>query len=213
MSRNSRNGSRKPRGTSLGITKPRLGYYIIFTDTEKTEYHYLSGLKNSIPKDLQQNLVMKIFKTKTENLVQDVLQEYGLHQQYGEPWIIFDRDKVTNFDAIIKEANEKGVKVGWTNQCIEEWFSAYFGTMPTYSDSVKCCKGFSDTFKKKFGQKYDKADKDIYAKLCVRGNEQKAIEIAKRKFKEQIENGNQKPSVMCPCTTVHILVEEIKSKI
>lgn len=212
MSRDSRNGSRKSRESLAKNHKPNLGYYIIVTDTKETEHNYLTGLKNSIPEELQRKLVMKISKTKTDKLVQEVLQLSSLHPQYSEPWIMFDRDKVKNFDKIIEKAENSDVKVAWTNPCIEECFSAYFGTMPSYSDSVACCKGFEDTFKKKSGQKYEKSDKDIYAKLNRHGKEKTAIDIAKQKYNEQTRDCNKKPSEMCPCTTVHILVEEIKSK-
>jgi hypothetical protein len=39
------------------------------------------------------------------------------------------------------------------------------------------------------------------------------IIIADQKYNEHILNGNKKPTEMCPCTTVHRLVREIKSKI
>ena len=57
------------------------------------------------------------------------------------------------FDEIIKEAEDKGIQVGWSNPCFEIW-----------------------------------------------------IEQCKREDKT-------KPSEMCPCTTVHELVGEIKGKV
>lgn len=128
-------------------------------------------------------------------------------------WIIFDRDKVYNFDDIIHQAEAQGISVGWTNPCIEEWFNAYFGAMPTYQNSVACCDGFAQTFQKKTGQKYSKADRDIYEKLIRFGDEEQAIKLAQRKYDEQLSNGKKEPSEMCPCTTVHCLVREIKTKI
>ena len=44
---------------------PHLGYYIIVTDTKETENNYLSGLRDSIPTELQRNLVIKVSKTDT----------------------------------------------------------------------------------------------------------------------------------------------------
>ena len=213
MARNERTGKRKTREQLSKHRIPRLGYYLIVTDTKETEENYIRGLKNSIPPELQDKLVIKVRKTKTKSLVDEALDFVSLHPQYGEPWIIFDRDQVQDFDTIIEEAENKGIHVGWTNPCIEEWFSAYFGTMPTYSDSVSCCSGFGETFKKASGQKYEKSDKAIYEKLNRFGNEEKAIQIAKQKLNEQKSNCKDKPSEMCPCTTVHILVNEIKSKI
>ena len=45
------------------------------------------------------------------------------------------------------------------------------------------------------------------------GDEGLAIKLAQQKYNEHIANGNDKPSEMCLCTTVHSLVGEIKSKI
>ena len=53
----------------------------------------------------------------------------------------------------------------------------------------------------------DKAVRNKY------GDEEKAIAIAKGKAQEHESNGNEKPSQQCPGTTMHLLVEEIKSKI
>ena len=85
--------------------------------------------------------------------------------------------------------------------------------MPTYQDSVACCNGFAQTFRRVTGQKYIKSDKDIYVKLNRYGNERQAIKLAEQKYNQHILSGNKKPTDMCPCTTLHCLVREIKSKI
>lgn len=137
----------------------------------------------------------------------------SLTPQYGEVWIIFDRDQVQNFDEIIFKAKERGINVGWTNPCIEEWFCAYFGVMPRYQDSVSCCNGFETIFKQATKQKYVKSDSSIYEKLNRFGDEETSIRIANQKLKEHERNGQTKPSLMCPCTTIHCLVKEIKDKV
>lgn len=212
MPRYERNGSRKPRELARRRT-PLLGYYFIVTDTKETEQNYMYGLRDSIPKELQGKLVIKVIKTKTKNLVEEALNLASLNPQFGETWIIFDRDQVQDFDEIICQAEDKGIKVGWTNPCIEAWFSAYFGKMPTYPDSVACCAGFSRTFEQASGQKYVKSDYEIYNKLNRFGDESEAIKLAQRKYEEHKSNYKCKPSEMCPCTSVHLLVNEIKSKI
>ena len=65
----------------------------------------------------------------------------------------------------------------------------------------------------KTGQKYSKADEQMYGKLCKVGDEEKAIQIAQQKLEQCKREGKTKPSEMCPCTTVHELVGEIKSKV
>lgn len=208
-----RNGKRKTRDQLSKQRVPELGYYFIVTDTKETEQNYMLGLRDSIPERLQGKLVIKVIKKKTRDLVDEARDLASLHPQYGEPWIVFDRDQVKDFDEIIAHADACGINAGWTNPCIEEWFSAYFGTMPTYAGSVTCCDGFATTFERASGQKYDKADPEIYRKLNRLGNEQRAIEIAAQKFEEHKRNGKAKPSDMSPCTTVHLLVSEIKGKI
>lgn len=85
--------------------------------------------------------------------------------------------------------------------------------MPTYPDSAACCNGFAQTFKRVTGQKYTKSDKDIYDKLNYYGDEEQAIKLAEQKYNEHMLNERKKPTEMCPGTTLHCLVREIKSKI
>ena len=213
MARNERTGKRKTREQISKQRIPELGYYFIVTDTKETEQNYMYGLRDSIPKDLQGKLVIRVIKTKTQKLVEEALNLASINPQFGEIWIVFDRDQVQDFDDIIEEALEKGINVGWTNPCIEEWFHAYFGSMPTYSNSVVCCDNFAHVFKKFVKQKYDKADVLIYNKLNYYGDESQAIQIAEQKMREHERDGKDKPSEKCPGTTVHLLVDEIKSKI
>lgn len=208
-----RNGKRKTREQLSKRRIPELGYYFIVTDTKETEQNYMIGLRDSIPKELQGKLVIKVCKAKTVELVNEALNMASLQPQYGEPWIVFDRDQVKNFDQIISLAKEKGINVGWSNPCIEIWFSAYFGAMPTYLDSVACCSGFAEDYFKITGQNYQKADIAIYSKLCRFGDEKQAFVIAKQKLQENQHNGRTTPSQMCPATTLSFLIEEIKNKI
>ncbi len=213
MNKSKRNGKRKTREELSRKRVPKLGYYLIVTDTKETEKNYLYGLRDSIPQDLQEKLVIKVAKCKTSDLVEETLELASLHPQYVEPWIVFDRDKVPNFDEIIKSATEQGIHVGWSNPCIEIWFYAYFGAMPTYSTSVKCVEEFSRKFKTETGLDYEKSYSDIYSRLNECGDENHAIELAQSKIQEHKQNGKNKPSEMCPASTLDILIEEIKNKI
>jgi hypothetical protein len=53
----------------------------------------------------------------------------------------------------------------------------------------------------------------MYGKLYKAGDEVKAIQIAKQKLEQCKREGKIRPSDMCPCTTVHELVGEIRGKI
>jgi hypothetical protein len=208
-----RNGKRKPREQLSKRRIPELGYYFIVTDAKETEQKYMIGLRDSIPQEMQGKLVIKVCQVKTVELVNEALNMASLQPQFGEPWIVFDRDQVNRFDQIISLAKERGIKVGWSNPCVEICFSAYFGAMPTYRDSVSCCSGFEEDYLKITGHKYQKSDAAIYSKLCRFGNEEQAFAIARRKIQENLRNGKTVPSQMCPGTTLFALVEEIKNKV
>ena len=212
MAKADRTGKRKPReGFKTRI--PDLGYYYIVTDTKETEKNYLYGMRGTLPEELQGRLVIKVSQTSTQNLVKSCKEQAALEPQFGQPWIVFDRDQVVNFDEIIEQAQKEGVSVGWSNPCIEIWFDAYFGKMHTYNDSVICCRKFGETFKRKTGQEYHKDNQQIYAMLNRFGNESKAIQIADKRYRGYLQDGMEKPSEMCPCTTIQKLVSEIQAKI
>lgn len=145
-------------------------------------------------------------------MVEKSIEYTAYDPQYRIPWIVFDRDQVTDFDKIITEAEKNGINVGWSNPCFEIWLYAYYGEMPSIVESWNCCSKFADIYKKHTGITYNKADEAMYKKLVDSGDEQGAIKLAENKYKQCIENGYSNPSQMCPCTTVHKLVEEIRGK-
>lgn len=205
-----RNGKRKSR-RDFSKRKPDLGYYFIVTDTAETEKNYLNGLKESLPKELQGRIVIKMSIAKTEDLI-SACEEADIDPQYRQCWIVFDRDRVVDFDNIIANAKNKGIKVGWSNPCIEVWFSAYFGKMPTVQESDTCWKRFAEQFEKKVGREYSKSDRRIYVSLNKFGKEADAIKCAENRYQEHLRNGISMPSQMCPGTTIHRLVDEIRRK-
>ncbi len=209
----SRAGKRRDRNRKVGVRVPELGYYLIVTDTKETEKNFFEGLRDSIPPELKDRLVIKVEKAKTIELVEKALELAGKETQYRMPWIVFDRDQVKDFDEIIKVAKENGVGQGWSNPCFEIWLYAYFGEMPVIIDSVTCCDRFADKFEKITRQKYSKNDKDIYQKLKRHGNEEKAILLAEKSLQKCVEDGKRKPSEMCPASMVQRLVGEIQGKI
>ena len=213
MAKIDRSGIRKNREQSRKLKIPKLGYYLIVTDTEATERCFFTGLHQSLKVGIRNKLVIKVIETKTRIMIDKCLELTAYDAQYRVPWIVFDRDKVKDFDEIIFEAESKGIKVGWSNPCFEIWLHAYLGSMPAVQDSWNCCAEFGRRYEKMIGQKYLKADEKMYAKLYKAGNEEKALQIARQKLEQCIREGKTKPSEMCPCTTVHELVGEIKSKL
>lgn len=208
-----RAGKRRDRNKKMGVREPKLGYYLIVTDTEETEKNYFEGLRDSIPQKLKNHLVIKVEKAKTVELVTKALELASNETQYRMPWIVFDRDQVKNFDEIIEKAEKNGVGTGWSNPCFEIWMYAYLGEMPSIMESVVCCNRFGEKFEKITGKKYFKNDKDIYRKLVQCGDEKKAILLAEKSYEKCVKDGEKKPSEMWPASTVQRLVGEIQRKV
>lgn len=85
--------------------------------------------------------------------------------------------------------------------------------MPAVVESYVCCDRFAEKFEKNVRQKYNKNDKGIYKKLLQFGDEEGAIELAERYYRQHLEDGKKKPSEMLPASRVYQLVEEILLKI
>ena len=175
MAKKDRTGNRKSREQRKQFKVPELGYYLIVTDTEATERCYFTGLHQALPEDVRNKLVIKVVETKTRTMIDKCLELTAYDAQYRIPWIVFDRDQVQGFDEIVAEAVSKGIQVGWSNPCFEIWMYAYFGAMPAIQDSWTCCSDFGRVYETKTGQKYSKADEQMYGKLCKSGDEEKAI--------------------------------------
>ena len=212
MARKDRTGNRKSREQNRKTKVPELGYYLIVTDTQGTERCFFNGLHGELPPDVKNKIVIKVVETKTRTMIDKCIELTAYDAQYRIPWIVFDRDQVQGFDAIIKEAENKGIKVGWSNPCFEIWIYAYFGSMPAIQDSWTCCSEFGRVYENKTGQKYSKADEQMYGRICKNGDEQKAIQIAHQKLEQCKREGKANPSEMCPGTTVYELVGEIKNR-
>ncbi|MGN0306593.1 MAG: RloB family protein [Lachnospiraceae bacterium] len=208
-----RAGKRKDRNQRVGKRIPELGYYLIITDTKETEKNYFEGLRDAIPKELKDHLVIKVEKTKTTELVERARELIDTESQYRIPWIVFDRDQVKDFDKIIQAAEKRDINAGWSNPCFEIWMYAYFGEMPVIRESYICCNRFAEKFEKTTKQRYLKNNKDIYRKLVQYGSEEKAIQIAERCYEKCIDDGKERPSEMWPASMVHRLVDEIQKKI
>ena len=183
MAKGDRTGNRKTREQRRTIKVPELGYYLIVTDTEGTERCFFAGLHQSLPEEVRNKLVIKVVATKTRSMIDKCM-----------------------------EAEKKDIQVGWSNPCFEIWMYAYFGAMPVIRDSWICCSEFGRVYESKTGQKYSKADEKMYGKISNAGNEEKAIQIAQQKLEQCEREGKKKPSEMCPGTTVHRLVGEIRGK-
>ncbi len=212
MAKHQRTGKRKDRESSKYRTE-KLGHYLIVTDTEQTEKNYFEGLKNSLPIELQKQIEISVVNCGTKELIKFSKMKKASSPNYCQLWIVFDKDEVKEFDDIINKAESEDIKVGWSNPCIEVWFEAYFRKITNSNDdSVKCNKSFKALYKQRTNQVYQKNIKNIYKQLSTYGDEEQAIKFAKDKYAEK-QSGEKSQTKMCPATTVHLLVDEIRNKV
>ena len=189
---------------------PKLGYYLIVTDTKKTESLYFNGLFSSIKDKVGDKLVIKVIEKENADLIAETTKYLSGLSNFAKPWIVFDKDENQNFNNIIKRANDLKINCAWSNPCIEIRFFAYFGYIPNCKNSVECCKAFGKKFKDIFKCSYKKNNKDLYKKLFEKGDEENAVRNAELKIKEHSRNNNTIPSKMVPATTVYKLIKEIR---
>ena len=104
MAKKDRTGNRKTREQRKQFKVPKLGYYLIVTDTEATERCFFTGLHQALPEDVRNKLVIKVVETKTRAMIDKCLELTAYDAQYRIPWIVFDRDQVQGFAEIITEA-------------------------------------------------------------------------------------------------------------
>lgn len=89
---------------------------------------------------------------------------------------------------------------------------AYFEEMHTFVESKKCWSEFSRVFKKNTSRDYSKSDPQLYRLLYEKGNEQRALSIAKQRY-NNLTAENLKFSEMYSCTTVFKIVQKIRDKV
>ena len=210
MAKKDRMGTRIKREQKKPFKMTAMEYYLIVTDTEATERYFFEGLYRNLPHDVQGKVRLKVYNAKTAKMVERCRALATYEAQYCKPWIVFDRDQIPNFDEIIAEAKGYNICVGWSNPCFEIWLFAYFGQMPTLTESPRCCSEFGHVYERETGQKYEKSDVRLYEKIYENGDEEGALWRARRRLEQHRREMKQKASEMCPATTVHELVAAIR---
>ncbi len=213
MAKKDRQGRRKKRAR-YPTRDPDLGYYILVTNAENTEKYYFEGFRDSLPKDVQGKLVIKVMaKVGRKDIIEQCEEAVAQHPQFAIPWLIIDRDEEEAFDELIIKAERKGINVGWSNPCIETWLHCYFKTPTITDNSTQCITNFKKTFCDITNITYKKSDRGIYRHLFRHGDERKAIERAERRYLLSKKNSkNKQVTAYFGCTRVHKLVAEIRSK-
>lgn len=122
--------------------------------------------------------------------------------KYDQIWCVFDKDdwKDGDFNKAITRAENRGLKVAYSNQAFELWYLLHFSYYNSPMHRRDCERKLSDLL----DCNYHKNASDMYDKL--RSKQDTAIKNAKRLLDNY---HNPRPAQDNPSTTVHLLVEEL----
>lgn len=140
----------------------------------------------------------------TESLVNEAMKYIG---EYDEVWCVFDKDsfKSQQFNNACKKAEEKGMRVAYSNESFELWYLLHFQFLESKIDRKTCIEKLNRTFKEKFGETYRKNDRFNFERLKPLQNT--AVKHAKRLAKNY--SSHETPAQRFPVTYVYELVEEL----
>lgn len=212
-----RRGDRKKRQHEYKNSKANS--FLIVTEGKKTEPLYFEGIKKLIKEKI--GGVVEVVEVpdidiygkgcSTEKLI-EVTEKLVKDAKifYQNVWVVFDKDDFEDFNQAIKNGEEKGYKIAWSNECFEYWLYLHF----CYSDSAVNRHDWNKKLDKIFNEyglgdgTYHKNYEDIYKIVNTFDGVNTAIKNAKRRMSE-FRKGIDKPSDYNPGTTVYILVEEL----
>ncbi len=199
--------------------QPRANSFLIVTEGERTEPYYFNGLKKLITEkiggmvEVVENPTIDVHGegSSTGKLIEITDQRVKEAKiLYQNIWVVFDKDDFTDFDQAIKEGEDKGYHMAWSNQSFEYWLYLHF----YYSDAAlhrdEWNKKLNDIFKEnEFGNgTYQKNYEDIYNMVNTYDGVNTAIKNAKRRMAGF--HNDDKPSSYDPGTMVYKLVEDLK---
>lgn len=199
---------------------PKANSFLIVTEGERTEPLYFKGIQKLI-KDKIGGMVEVVqvpvidvsgegcATGKLIEITERIVKEANII--YQNVWVVFDKDDFEDFDQAIKDGEDKGYKIAWSNQSFEYWLYLHFN----YSDSALHRDVWNEKLDAIFKQyhlgngTYQKNYEDIYNMVNSIDGVNTAIKNAKRRM-ATFRNGINKPSEYDPGTMVYKLVQELK---
>jgi RloB-like protein len=174
--------------------------FLIVCEGEKTEPNYFRSFR--VPKDVAEVNVQglganpsKLVTIAKELKAQD-------DDSYDQVWCVFDRDSWTpeDFNNALKNADDQGFKVAYSNEAFELWYILHFEFLNTGISR----KDYAGKLSSLLGCKYKKNSETIYDELFDK--QYIAIKNAINLLKQYNPHFPVKDN---PATTVHLLVQEL----
>lgn len=149
-SKNKNDRSPSPRGYSprkSNTRKPKQRFLIV-CEGEKTEPNYFRYFR--VPKEV---IDVKGVGENPSKLVNSA-KEYAESEDYDQVWCVFDRDDwpKQDFNNAIRNAEDQGFKVAYSNEAFELWYVLHFEFLNTGIPR----KDYMKKLDKHLGYKYQK---------------------------------------------------------
>jgi RloB-like protein len=179
----------------VGGRRPQTAILIV-CEGAKTEPQYFRGFR------LPSVEVVGAGKN-TLSLVEHAVR---LSEGYEQTWCVFDRDSfpAQTFNAAIQKARAAGFHVAYSNEAFEIWYLLHFD----FHTSALSRTLYAEKLTDRLGHPYKKNDATIFDSL--RARQDQAIKFARRLLEEYGPDHN--PERDNPCTTVHLLVEQLQAQ-
>lgn len=167
----------------------------IVCEGTKTEPQYFNEFK------LKSVTVIGTGKNTT-SLVEEAIRLKKEREGFDQYWCVFDRDSFPpqNFSAALTMAASAGFQVAYSNEAFEIWYMLHF----SYSDAALSRTLYGDKLTKCLKRPYKKNDPTIFESLLT--HQPRAIQNARKLLTNYDPHNPEKDN---PCTTVHLLVEEL----
>lgn len=172
--------------------------FLIVCEGQKTEPNYFQAFR--VPKDVR-TVVIGV-GANTISLVErtmDLRQE----DDYDQVWCVFDKDDFTaaQFNEAIRLAKQNKIRVAYSNEAFELWYILHFN----YHQSATSRHRYGEKLSDLLGAKYEKNALNMYERL--EAQQETAIRNAMKLL--AYYKPRHRPAHDNPCTTVHLLVQEL----
>ncbi|MFC4353874.1 RloB family protein [Chryseomicrobium palamuruense] len=123
---------RQKKGRKENTRSVRFPRILIITEGEKTEVAYFQSIKRLMDQKYHEQLIVEKVDLEIEGAGQStsklipIAEKLRLKNEYLEVWLVFDKDRFTDFDVAIRNAESKNMKVAWSNISFELWFLLHF---------------------------------------------------------------------------------------
>jgi len=182
--------------------------FLIVCEGERTEPNYFEGFR--VPKDvvidIESGAGMHV------SVVKEAIQRRNeARDEYDQVWCVFDRDKekenprnAQNFNEALRLAKDEGISVAYTNDAFELWYLLHFN----YHDTAIDRHDYITKLNRLLPGGYKKNDSTMFDKLADK------MDVATRNARKLLAQYDPSvPERDDPSTTVHLLVEALRSYI